>query len=147
MTGTTLASSGPAEFLTQFETTQGAQFTSYESELDWTRRIDEASDRVRVVTIGRTALGWEINLFVIGYPAPRTTAEAISSSPTAGANCNVHGNEPTGREGCFMMIRKLAFSEDPRVIDILSNATVLIVPSINGDGRAAAHGGTRPVRT
>ncbi len=36
-----------------------------------------------------------------------------------------------------MMIRKLAFSNEPWVIDILSNATVLIVPSFNGDGRAA----------
>jgi hypothetical protein len=135
--GSTLPPFGPAEFLTQFEISQGAQFTSYESELDWTRRIDEASDRVRVVTIGRTALGRDINLFVIGYPAPPTNAQAISSSPTAGANCNVHGNEPSGREGCFMMIRKLAFSNDPRALDILSNATVLVVPSINGDGRAA----------
>lgn len=135
--GTTLPPFGPAEFLTQFETTQGAQFTSHESELDWTRRIDEASERVRVVKVGETALGRPINLFVIGYPAPLATAEAISSAPTAGANCNVHGNEPSGREGCFMMIRKLAFSNDPNVIDVLSNATVLIVPSINGDGRAA----------
>lgn len=36
-----------------------------------------------------------------------------------------------------MMIRKLAFSDEPWVLDILSNATVLIVPSFNGDGRAA----------
>ena len=36
-----------------------------------------------------------------------------------------------------MMIRKLAFSNEPWVIDILSNATVLFVPSFNGDGRAA----------
>jgi hypothetical protein len=135
--GTTLSPFGPSDFLTQFETTLGAEFTSHEFELDWSRRVDEASDRVRVVTIGHTALGRPINLFVIGYPAPPATAEAIESSPTAGANCNVHGNEPSGREGCFMMIRKLAFSNDPRVIDILSNATVLIVPSINGDGRAA----------
>jgi Zinc carboxypeptidase len=134
---TTVPSFGPAEFLTQFERSQGAEFTSYESELEWTRRIDEASSRVRVVTIGRTALGREINLFIIGNPAPPGTAQAIASGPTAGANCNVHGNEPSGREGCFMMIRKLAFSDDPWVIDVLSHATVLIVPSINGDGRAA----------
>jgi len=134
---TTRAPFGPQEFLTQFEITQGAQFTSYESEIDWTRRIDAASDRVRVVTIGHTALGRVINLFIVGYPTPLATAPEISAAPSAGANCNVHGNEPSGREGCFMAIRELAFSDDPHVIDILSNATVLFVPSINGDGRAA----------
>ncbi len=36
-----------------------------------------------------------------------------------------------------MMIRKLAFSNEPWALDILSHATVLIVPSFNGDGRAA----------
>jgi hypothetical protein len=36
-----------------------------------------------------------------------------------------------------MMIRELALSDDPWVTGILSNATVVIVPSFNGDGRAA----------
>ena len=136
VSGTTLPSFGPQDFLTAFETSD-AVYTPYDAEIEWTRRLDAASDRVRVVTIGHTVQGREINLFIIGSPAPLATAEAISASPTVGANCNVHGNEPTGREACFTMIRKLAFSNEPWVLDILSHATVLIVPSINGDGRAA----------
>jgi hypothetical protein len=134
---TTLHAPGPAAFMTEFERTAGASFTSYESELEWTRRLAEASPRVRVEIIGRTIEGRDINLFVFGHPSPRASAEQITLSPSAGANCNIHGNEPSGREGCFMMIRELAFSNEPWVIDVLSNATVLIVPSINGDGRAA----------
>jgi Zinc carboxypeptidase len=49
----------------------------------------------------------------------------------------VHGNEPSSREACLIMARELAFATDARTIDILSNVTVLIVPTINGDGRAA----------
>ncbi len=135
--GTTTPTPGPEEFRTQFETTQGAQFTSYDFEIDWTERIVAASDRVRTVEIGRTPQNRAINLFIIGHPAPLGTVAEIAASPTAGANCNVHGNEPSGREGCFMMIRELAFSEDPEIIDILTHTTVLIVPSINADGRAA----------
>ena len=37
----------------------------------------------------------------------------------------------------MIMARELAFADDPRTLDILSDTTVLIVPSINGDGRAA----------
>jgi hypothetical protein len=134
---TTTGAPGPPEFLTEFERTAGASFTSHEAEVEWTQRLTQASSRVRVETIGRTIEGRDINLFILGLPAPLSTAEAISATPAAGANCNIHGNEPSGREGCFMMIRQLAFSDEPWVIDVLSNATVLIVPSINGDGRAA----------
>ena len=49
----------------------------------------------------------------------------------------MHGNEPSSREGCLIIARELAFSDDPRTLDLLRNMTVLIVPAINGDGRAA----------
>jgi hypothetical protein len=135
--GDTLPSFGPAEFFTEFETSQATAWTSYASEVEWTHRLDDASDRVRVVTIGNTVLGKEINVIIIGYPAPPATAAQISAGPSVLANCNVHGNEPSGREACFLMARDLAFSNHPKVIDILSHATVLIVPAINGDGREA----------
>jgi hypothetical protein len=128
---------GPEEFLTAFEKGQGAAYTPYDDEIEWTKRIAAASPRIRVVPIGKSALGRTMNLFIIGLPAPKATVAAIAAGPAAGANCNVHGNEPSGREGCFMMIRELAFSNDPWVTDILTNATILIVPSFNADGRAA----------
>jgi hypothetical protein len=128
----------PGENLrTQWEETNAASFTSDVDEYAYTAALDAASDRVRVVEIGRTVLGRPINMFVIGYPAPKATAEAVSGNPAALLNCNVHGNEPSSREGCLIMARELAFSDDPRTIDLLSNMTVLIVPAINGDGRAA----------
>ncbi len=132
----TLVSPGPTEFRTGFESRDGAEYTTYDEENDWTSRIVAASPRVRVVPLGTTPQGRTMNLFVIGHPAPNGSVAEITNGPTAGANCNVHGNEPSGREGCFLMIRELAFSNEPWVVDILSNATVLIVPSFNADGRA-----------
>jgi hypothetical protein len=134
--GETRAPFGPQEFRTGFESRDGADYTTYDEEIDWTRRIAEASRRVRIVPLGTTPQGRTMNLFVIGHPAPVGSVAEIANGPTAGANCNVHGNEPSGREGCFMMIRELALSNEPWVLDILSNATVLIVPSFNADGRA-----------
>jgi hypothetical protein len=140
--GTTLPPWGdpnePGENLrTQWEETQAVQFTNDVNEYAYTAAVDEASDRVRVVEIGRTHLGRPINMFIIGYPNPPPTKKAVSNSPTVLINCNVHGNEPSGREGCLIMARQLAFADDARTLDLLSNTTVLIVPSINGDGRAA----------
>jgi zinc carboxypeptidase len=76
-------------------------------------------------------------MFIIGYPAPPGNVERISRRPAALLNCNVHGNEPSSREGCLIVARELAFSEDRRTLEILRRMTVLIVPAINGDGRAA----------
>ena len=49
----------------------------------------------------------------------------------------MHGNEASGRESCFTQARQLAFSTDPAIVDMLSKMTMLMVPSINADGRAA----------
>jgi hypothetical protein len=128
----------PGESLrTQWEETNAATFTNDVNEYTYTAALDAASERVRVVEIGRTVLGRPINMFIIGYPAPKPTAAAVSDNPAALVNCNVHGNEPSSREACLIMARELAFADDPRTLDLLRNMTVLIVPAINGDGRAA----------
>ena len=142
VTGATVAPFGnPAvageSLRTQWETTLAAQFTSDVEEYAYTAALDAASDRVRVVEIGRTPQGRAINMFALGYPAPPATAEEISASPTVVVNCNVHGNEPSSRETCMILARELAFGVDARTTEILSKVTVLLVPSINADGRAA----------
>ncbi|MFC0506140.1 M14 family zinc carboxypeptidase [Micromonospora costi] len=142
VTGTTTAPWGNPnvageQLRTQWETSHAAQYTSDTEEYAYTAAIDELSDRVRVVEIGRTVKDRPINMFVIGYPTPPATPEAVAATSPAAINCNVHGNEPGDREACLIMARQLAFSTDPRVIDLLSHTTVLIVPTINGDGRAA----------
>jgi hypothetical protein len=141
VTGTTLPPFGDparpgANLRTQWETTQAAQYTSDVNEYEYTAALDAASQRVRVVEIGRTIENRPINMFIIGYPAPKPTAQAISSTPTALVNCNVHGNEPSSREACLILARELAFGDSPRIYDLLSSMTILLVPSINGDGRA-----------
>ncbi|HEX5541854.1 MAG TPA: M14 family zinc carboxypeptidase [Micromonospora sp.] len=140
--GTTLPQWGdpnvPGQNLrTQWETTQAAQYTNDVNEYAYSAAIAELSERVRVVEIGRTVLNRPINMFVIGYPTPPATPEAVAATSPLMINCNVHGNEPGDREACLILARKLAFSDDDRTIDLLSNTTVLIVPTINGDGRAA----------
>ncbi len=52
-------------------------------------------------------------------------------------NCNVHGNEASGRESCFTRPASSRSATDPAIVEMLSRMTVLMVPSINADGRAA----------
>ncbi|MEH1100861.1 M14 family zinc carboxypeptidase [Micromonospora sp. CPCC 205561] len=128
----------PGESLrTQWEETLGAQYTSDVDEYAYTAAIDAASDRVRVVEIGRTLQDRPINMLVIGYPRPPATPQAVAATNPLMVNCNVHGNEPGDREACLIMARQLAFTRDDRTLALLSRTTMLIVPTLNGDGRAA----------
>jgi hypothetical protein len=122
---------------TQWEQTLGAQYTSDVNEYAYTAAIDAASERVRVVEIGRTVQERPINMLVIGYPKPPATPEAVAATNPLMVNCNVHGNEPGDREACLIMARQLAFTKDSKTLGLLSKTTVLIVPTLNGDGRAA----------
>jgi len=140
--GTTIPEWGspltPGENLrTQWEMTDAAQYTDTANEIAYTEALDAASARMRVVEIGQTVQMRPINMFIFGYPGPLATVEEIRSSPTVAVNCIVHGNEPSSREACLIMARELSFSDDQRVIDLLSDATVLLIPSLNGDGAAA----------
>ena len=104
--GTTDPPWGDPSFRTQWELTQAAQYTSDVDEYQYTAAVDEASDRVRVVEIGRTLLGRPINMFVIGYPKPPGKAKQVARETSALVNCNVHGNEPSSREACLIMARE-----------------------------------------
>ena len=137
---------GPgADLRTQWESSGNATYTSDVNEYAYEAALDAASDRVRMVELGRTnpiASGSgapgnrPINLLIIGYPSPPATAAEISAGPAIAYNCNVHGNEPQGRESCLIFARMLAFTTDPHLLEVLANTTVLIVPTINGNGRA-----------
>jgi hypothetical protein len=129
---------GPgASLRTQFEQTNGASYTSDVNEYLYTAALDAASERVRVVEIGRTLLGRPINMFVFGHPRPLGSAAEISKSTATLIQCNVHGNEPSMREACLILARELAFTDDKALLRIMRRSTLLIVPTLNGDGRAA----------
>jgi len=143
--GTTLPHWGPEEFWTAYEKDPfrpdppgpADPYTSTEEEAEFTAKLDAASERMRVVELTRTLQDRPMNLFIFGYPKPPDTAQEISDGPALAINCNVHGNEASGRESCFTMARQLALSDDPAITSLLSKMTILMVPSINADGRAA----------
>ncbi|MBE2320460.1 succinylglutamate desuccinylase/aspartoacylase family protein [Solirubrobacter sp. CPCC 204708] len=141
--GTTLGHPGPAELLTAWEKRDTAtdpnianDYTTTAEEETFTAALDAASDRFRRVELTRTIQNRPLDLYILGYPKPPDTAAEISARPTFWVNCNVHGNEASGRETCFTMARQLAFTQDPAILDMLSKITVLIMPSSNPDGRA-----------
>ncbi|MGI5310185.1 M14 family metallopeptidase [Rheinheimera sp. WS51] len=47
---------------------------------------------------------------------------------------SIHGNEPSGANASLLLAHYLAASDDPKVINWLKNAVILVQPSLNPDG-------------
>lgn len=120
---------------TQFEASEGADWTTHQNEVDFLKQVDEASERVEMDVIGETKAGKPLHLVRIGFPAPAERSEALRR-PTTLFVCSQHGNEPAGREACLIRLRDLAFTDDAELVAQLKSQTILFVPSANPDGRA-----------
>ena len=121
---------------TEFEDSEGANWTSHKGELAFLKKVDAASPRVEIEQIGKTKLGKPLHLVKIGFPRPAPRSEALRQ-PTTLFVCSQHGNEPAGREACLIRLRDLAFTDDPELIAQLKSQTILFVPAANPDGRDA----------
>lgn len=129
------APSGPPP-QTGFEQRNGASWTTHEEEIAFLQTVAAASPRVRLQTIGTTTKGLPLHLVTIADPKPRGPG-ASKQGPITLFICSQHGNEPAGRETGLKLLRDLAFTTDPVLVEQLASQTVLIIPSANPDGRRA----------
>ncbi|WP_083460227.1 M14 family zinc carboxypeptidase [Jiangella muralis] len=126
--GETEAVTAPPELQTGFERSNAASWTSHAEEMGVLESIAAGSDRVRLETIGETYEGRPIHLAVVG--------DGGADKPSILISCTVHGAERSGREACLILLRELAYSDDPWVTAVLDRTTVLINPTANPDGQA-----------
>ncbi|WP_164215314.1 M14 family zinc carboxypeptidase [Virgibacillus sp. YIM 98842] len=118
---------------TGFEDREGESRTTHEEELAFLETISNASDRMTYSIVGESVEGRPIHLVRVGYPEPPSD-EAISEDSSILVIGSQHGNEPAGREMALQLLRDLAFTEDPDLLDQLSDTTVMFIPSANPDG-------------
>ena len=121
---------------TGFETSDGAEWTTHEQEIEFLAEVDRLSRRVRIDVIGETVQKRPLHLVRVGNPSPPSPG-AARRRPTVLFVCSQHGNEPAGREACLQLLRDLAFADDPATEELLRRNSILFVPSANPDGRAA----------
>ena len=134
------ADSAPAQAvddgpLTGFEQRGGADWTTRAEERAFLSEVDALSDRVSVQQVGSSVEGRRIDLVTISGE-PRTQQE-IAEGSTILFVCLQHGDEPAGREGCLQGIRDLALDDSPSTGRLLARSTILVIPTVNPDGRVA----------
>lgn len=120
---------------TGFELADGAAWTDFDQEQSFLAAIADRSARIALTVLGETVNGLPYNLLTIGEPAPKPMEQIEGDAVLL--VCSQHGNEPSGREACLQQARRLAFTQDARTREYLTDNTVLVIPSANPDGSMA----------
>jgi len=124
---------------TGFEERGALGFTTHGEELSFLAEVETRSARVRISLAGTSVQGRPLHLVRVGHPQPPVD-QAIAAGQAVLIIGSQHGNEPAGREASLQMLRDLAFTQEGDLLNLLSKATVLFLPSANPDGLVA---GTR----
>ncbi|MDQ1524807.1 MAG: hypothetical protein QOE47_2731 [Pyrinomonadaceae bacterium] len=124
-------------------------------------RLDAASERVQMRTLGQTTLGRPLVVAFISAPEnirnlakyqdiqrrladPRLARQNGTADPAAPLvregktvvviSCSIHSTEIVASQMSMQLAYELAAAEDPETREILQNTILLLVPSANPDG-------------
>ncbi len=155
------SSSAPApEDVLGFRPGDDRKLASWAQTVEYFRRLDAASPRVRFEELGKTTLGAPFVLATISSPEnlarleefrdiqrrladPRTLGRAPDrraeelirrGRSVVLITCGVHSTEVGSYLSSMLIAHRLAASDEPAVREILENTVVLLVPSLNPDG-------------
>ncbi|HYY58446.1 MAG TPA: M14 metallopeptidase family protein, partial [Pyrinomonadaceae bacterium] len=139
------------------------KLASWASVVEYFRRLDAASDRLKFEELGRTTMDAPFVMATISAPEnlarlgeyreiqrsladPRTlglrggTAERKAAALIARGKaivlitCGIHSSEVGSYLSSMLIAHRLASSNEPEVREILRNTIILLVPSLNPDG-------------
>lgn len=121
---------------TGFEQRGGNGWTTPAEETAFLETIAAGSERITYTEVGTSIDGKPIHLVRVGYPQPPSDTE-IAEGHNMLIQGTPHGNEPAGQEMSLQLLRDLAFTDDPVLMEQMSDVTILFMPTPNPDGRDA----------
>ena len=146
----------PSEFL-GFAVGDDHRLADWPQVVDYMRLLDQESDRVSTIEIGKTTEGNPFLLTFISSPGnianldshmetqrrladPDKISDSEANELIADARsvvaitCSIHATEVGGTQMSLALAHQLASEDDSRVRRILDNVILILVPSLNPDG-------------
>src|SRR2546423_3538236 len=128
--------------------------------IEYFRKLDAASDRVKFEELGKTTMGAPFVMATISAPENlarldeyKKIQEMLADPRKLGANpdaqardlikrgktivlitCGIHSDEVGSYLSSMLIAHRLASSNEPEIQEILKNTIILLVPSLNPDG-------------
>ncbi len=148
------------EELLGFRPGDDRQLASWNQVLTYFDKLDQASDRVKFETLGKTTM--DVPFVMATISAPENLArldeykriqDLLADPRKLGANrdrkarqliargktivlitCGIHSTEVGSYLSSMLIAHRLASSNEPEIQEILKNTIILLVPSLNPDG-------------
>ncbi len=141
-----------------FEMGADRKLIDWDQIVSYFEMLNEKSDRLQLVELGKTTLDRRMIMAIItspenmgklqrfkeiqqqlGYPyeLAETAAEALieEGRMVCLITMNIHSNEIAASQESVELAHQLATANDPKLLNILDNTILLIVPSLNPDGQ------------
>lgn len=106
---------------------------SYDETVAWLRKLEKADQRIRLVSLGRSAAGREIWMVVASKDrtfAPDTVKRSARS--VVFIQAGIHAGEIDGKDAGLMLLRDIVIRGTKK--ELLDGAVLLFVPIFNVDG-------------
>lgn len=125
--------SPPVDLQTPFEKSNGKKSATYEECIDYYKKLDAYSDKIKLTEYGRTSIGKPLHLCIISKSKKFTPAEIRAENKRVVFIINgIHPGEPDGIDASMMLARDLIVK--PEYDSLLNHVAVVIVPMYNISG-------------
>lgn len=131
----------------------GKHHTRHDLIVAYLSKLAEVSDRASIHEYGKTHEGRKLVILTVTTPENLTNIESLRKKHLefidpnkSNSNYdelpifinlayNVHGNEPSSSEAALLAAYTFVASNNPEILNYLSNSVIMIDPTINPDGR------------
>lgn len=129
-------------WITPTEKSEFVTTPSYAETITWFKALCDASPLLRMITVGQSANGRNIEMIIASQDASVDPASLRSSSkPLLLVQAGIHAGEIDGNTAGMMLLRDIAFGKKK---DLLNNVNLLFIPILNVDGHERVSPYNRP---
>jgi hypothetical protein len=120
---------------TKFEKSNGTQTPAYAEIIDWWQKLDAASGKVKMLTMGMTDAGFPLHLVVVANQGDYNFENIRKNNKRIILiNNGIHPGEPDGIDASMLLARDIAFPSGKNGIKLPDNIVLAIIPVYNIGG-------------
>ena len=117
--------------LTKYEKSGGKESPGYSEIIDWWKKLDEKSGKVKMLTMGMTDAGYPLHLIIVSNNGDHNFSNIRKNNKRIIlVNNGIHPGEPDGIDASMLMVRDIVVNK----YQIPDNIVLAIIPVYNIGG-------------